>query len=148
MFLLTRKGAFCRVCSNTTISLTGQRNPVGNAKQHVESKAHKKKMHGSSTVTSKDIASYFQAPPQKKWQEANVQISSKPSLCHGFYCEKYTLTINGENISTKPKLLLNDNKPGTDEGKQSWYPEPFYSFVKNDTSSGLSTEIKRTFRSS
>ena len=40
VFLLTHKGAFCRVCSNTTISLSGQRNPFGNAKQHVESKGH------------------------------------------------------------------------------------------------------------
>ena len=66
VFLLTHKGAFCRVCSNTTISLSGQRNPFGNAKQHVESKAHTTKMHGSSIVNSKDISSYFQAPPQKK----------------------------------------------------------------------------------
>ena len=44
VFLLTHKGAFCRVCSNTTISLSGQRNPFGNAKQHVESKGHKAKM--------------------------------------------------------------------------------------------------------
>lgn len=66
MFLLTHKGAFCRVCGNTTISLAGQRNPLGNAKQHVESKAHKAKMQGSSTVSSKDISSYFRAPTQKK----------------------------------------------------------------------------------
>ena len=45
-------------------------------------------------------------------------------------------------------MLLNDTKPGTDEGQQSWYPEPFYCFVKNDDSSGLSWEIKGTFRSS
>lgn len=44
--------------------------------------------------------------------------------------------------------MLNDSKPGTDEGKQSWYPEPFYSFESTDTSSGLSTEIRGTFRSS
>ena len=44
--------------------------------------------------------------------------------------------------------MLNDSKPGTDEGKQSWYPEPFYSFKSTDTSSGLSTEIRGTFRSS
>ena len=67
VFLLTHKGAFCRVCSNTTISLSGQRNPFGNAKQHVESKGHKAKMQaGSSIVSSKDISSYFLAPPQKK----------------------------------------------------------------------------------
>lgn len=54
-FLLIHKGAFCCVCSNTTISLTGQRNPFGNAKQHVESKSHKTKMHGSLIVSSKDI---------------------------------------------------------------------------------------------
>ena len=66
VFLLTHKGAFCRVCGNTTISLAGQRNPLGNAKQHVESKAHKAKMQGSSTVSSKDISSYFRAPTQKK----------------------------------------------------------------------------------
>lgn len=66
VFLLTHKGAFCRVCSNTTISLSGQRNPFGNAKQHVESKGHKTKMRGSSTVSSKDISSYFLTPPQKK----------------------------------------------------------------------------------
>ena len=32
--------------------------------------------------------------------------------------------------------------------RQSWYPEPFYCFVKNDDSSGLSSEIGGTFRSS
>ena len=51
-------------------------------------------------------------------------------------------------MKTKPKLLLNDTKPGTDEGQQSWYPEPFYFFIKNDDSSGLSSEIRGTFRSS
>ena len=51
-------------------------------------------------------------------------------------------------MKTKPKLLLNDTKPGIDEGHQSWYPEPFYSFVKNDDSSGLSSDIRGTFRSS
>ena len=51
-------------------------------------------------------------------------------------------------MKTKQKLLLNDTKPGTDGGQQSWYPEPFYSFVKNDDSSGLSSEIGGTFRSS
>lgn len=66
MFLLTHKGAFCCVCSNINISLSGQRNPFGNAKQHVESKAHKTKMHGSSIVSSRDISSYFQAPPRKE----------------------------------------------------------------------------------
>ncbi|CAH3153416.1 unnamed protein product [Porites lobata] len=66
MFLLTHKGAFCRVCSNINISLSGQRNPFGNAKQHVESKVHKTKMHGSSIVSSRDISSYFQAPPRKE----------------------------------------------------------------------------------
>lgn len=67
VFLLTHKGAFCRMCSNTTISLSGQRNPFGNAKQHVESKGHKAKMQaGSSIVSSKDISSYFLAPPKKK----------------------------------------------------------------------------------
>ena len=66
VFLLTQKGAFCRVCSNTTISLSGQRNPFGNAKQHVESKGHKTKMHGSSIVSNKDSSSYFLAPSQKK----------------------------------------------------------------------------------
>ena len=148
VFLLTHKGAFCRVCSNTTVSLSGQRNPFGNAKQHVESKGHKAKMQaGSSIVSSKDISSYFLAPPQKKWQEANVQATPKPSLCHGFYCEDYSLTIKGEKIQTNPKLLLSDTKPGTDEGKQSWYPEPFYTFTNNDTSSGLSTELRGTFRS-
>ena len=66
MFLLTHKGAFCRVCSNINISLSGQRNPFGNAKQHVESKAHKTKMHGSSIVGSRDISSYLQTPPRKE----------------------------------------------------------------------------------
>ena len=67
VFLLTHKGAFCRVCSNTTISLSGQRNPFGNAKQRVESKGHKAKMQvGSSIVSSKDISLYFLAPPQNK----------------------------------------------------------------------------------
>ena len=66
MFLLTHKGAFCRVCSNINISLSGQRNPFGNAKQHVESKAHKTKMHGSSIVSSRDISLFFQAPPRKE----------------------------------------------------------------------------------
>lgn len=49
-------------------------------------------------------------------------------------------------MKTKPKLLLNDTKPGTGEGQQSWHPEPFYCFVKNDNSSGLSSEIGGTFR--
>ena len=44
--------------------------------------------------------------------------------------------------------MLNDTKPGIDEGQQSWYPEPFYAFVRNDDSSGLSSEIRGTFRSS
>ena len=67
VFLLTHKGEFCRVCSNTTLSLSGQRNPFGIAKQHVESKGHKAKMQaGSSIVSSKDISSYFLAPPHKK----------------------------------------------------------------------------------
>ena len=66
VFLLTQNGAFCRVCGNTTILLSGQRNPFGNAKQHVESKDHKTKMHGSSIDSSKDISSYFLAPPQKE----------------------------------------------------------------------------------
>lgn len=51
-------------------------------------------------------------------------------------------------MKTKPKLLLNATKPGKDEGQQSCYPEPFYCFVKNDDSSGLSSEIGGTFRSS
>ena len=55
--------------------------------------------------------------------------------------------MKGEKIQTKPKLLLSDTNPGMDEGKQSWYPEPFYSFTNNDTSRGLSTEIRGTFRS-
>lgn len=66
VFPLMHKGAFCRVCGNTTMSLAGQRNPLGNAKQHIQSKAHKAKMQGSSTVSSKDIFSYFRAPMQKK----------------------------------------------------------------------------------
>ena len=41
-------------------------------------------------------------------------------------------------MKTKPKLLLNDTKPGIDEGQQSW-SEPFYSFVRNDDSSGSSS---------
>lgn len=115
-----RTKAFCCVCGNTTISLANQWNPLGNTKQHIESKvckACKAKRQGSSTVSSKDIST------KKKWQESNAQAPSKPSLCHGFYCEDYTLTVKGENIQTKPKLLLNDSKPGTDEGKQLWYPE-------------------------
>ena len=65
VFLLTHKGAICRVC-NTTILLSGQRNPFGNVKQHVESKGHKAKMQvGSSIVSSKDISSYFLAPSTK-----------------------------------------------------------------------------------
>ncbi|CAH3018230.1 unnamed protein product, partial [Porites evermanni] len=65
----------CKVCKKIScicrvkyqyIWLSGQRNPFDNAKQHVESKAQKTKMHGSSMVSSKDISSYFQAPLQKE----------------------------------------------------------------------------------
>ena len=66
MFLLTHKGAFCRVCSNINVSLSGQRYPFGNAKQHVESKEHKTKLHGSSIVSSRDISSDFETPPRKE----------------------------------------------------------------------------------
>lgn len=32
----------------------------------------------------------------------------------------------------KPRLLLNDLKPGEDEGKVSWYPEPHFIVHKTD----------------
>ena len=43
----------------------------------------------------------------------------------------------------KPKLLLNDTKPGEDEGKVSWYPEPHFN-KSNETGK---IETKGTFRS-
>lgn len=67
---------------NTNIWLSGQRNPFDNAKQHVESKAQKTKMHGSSMISSKDISSYFQAPLQKE-PISDKKPSFKPRLsCH------------------------------------------------------------------
>ena len=32
-------------------------------------------------------------------------------------------SINRETVSDKPKLLINDIKPGEDVGRISWYPE-------------------------
>lgn len=45
----------------------------------------------------------------------------------------------------KPKLLLNDTKPGEDEGKVSWYPEPH--FIVNKSNETGKIETKGTFRS-
>ena len=45
----------------------------------------------------------------------------------------------------KPRLLLDDLKPGVDEGKVSWYPEPHVIVHKPDEAGYI--EIKGTFRS-
>ena len=45
----------------------------------------------------------------------------------------------------KPRLLLDDLKPGVDEGKVSWYPEPHVIVHKPDEAGYV--EIKGTFRS-
>ena len=44
-----------------------------------------------------------------------------------------------------PRLLLDDLKPGVDEGKVSWYPEPHVIVHKPDEAGYV--EIKGTFRS-
>ena len=43
----------------------------------------------------------------------------------------------------KPKLLLNDTKPGEDEGKVSWYLEPH--FIVNKSNETGKIETKGTF---
>ena len=43
----------------------------------------------------------------------------------------------------KPKLLLNDTKPGEDEGKVSWYPEQH--FIVNKSNETGKIETKGTF---
>ena len=45
----------------------------------------------------------------------------------------------------KPRLLLDDFKPGEDEGKVSWYPEPHVIVHKPDEAGNI--KIKGTFRS-
>ena len=45
----------------------------------------------------------------------------------------------------KPRLLLDDLKPGEDERKVSWYPEPHVIVHKPDEPGYV--EIKGTFRS-
>ena len=45
----------------------------------------------------------------------------------------------------KPRLLLDDLKPGIDEGKVSWYPEPHVIVHKPDEAGYVG--IKGTFRS-
>ena len=56
---------------------------------------------------------------------------------------KYVYIVNNERISVVPKLLINDVKPGEDEGEITWYPEPHFSFVKKESDEF----IKGTFRS-
>ena len=55
---------------------------------------------------------------------------------------KYVYIVNNERIFVVPKLLINDVKPGEDEGEITWYPEPHFSFVKKESDEF----IKGTFR--
>ena len=47
-------------------------------------------------------------------------------VCEGFYKDKLTY-YKGTNqeVTVNTKLLINDTKPGEDNGQPSWYPLPF-----------------------
>lgn len=60
---------------------------------------------------------------------------------------KYEYNVNNATVSVDPKILINDVKPGEDEGKISWYPEPHFSFVKTRICEESEELIKGTFRS-
>ena len=67
-------------------------------------------------------------------------------LCHGFFLERYEYNVGDKKITVDPKVLINDTKPGEDNSKISWYPEPHYRFVRICKES--SKEMTGTFRSS
>ena len=96
-------------------------------------------------TSAREIASFF-VPVSKKvsnsarWQGAFNAPGKE--LCQGLYLNKYVYSVNNERISVDPKLLINDLKPGEDEGEITWYPKPHFSFVKEESDEF----IKGTFR--
>ncbi|KAJ7371921.1 hypothetical protein OS493_022019 [Desmophyllum pertusum] len=79
----------------------------------------------------------------------NDSVFAHCNLCQGFYLNKYEYNVNNETVSVDPKLLINDVKPGEDEGKISWYPEPHFSFVKTricEESEELIKEVHSIYR--
>ena len=56
-------------------------------------------------------------------------------ICLGYYKETTVYKLDNQSVIIKPRLLLDDLKPGEDEGKVSWYPEPhmFVNLMKRGT---------------
>ena len=67
-------------------------------------------------------------------------------LCDGFFLEGCEYNVGDKKVTVNTKVLINDTKPGEDNSKISWYPEPHYRFVRICKES--SKEIMGIFRSS
>ena len=124
---------------------------MGNLGQHV-SYGHLHNSRKGDDTSARDIASLFVPAEKKSSNSADAKrkrsvayIAPGKQLCQRFYLKKYVYNVNNETGSVIPKQLMHDLKPGQDEGKVTWYPEPHLSFMK--TGEDLEEVIKGTFRS-
>ena len=140
-FVSRKKSVVCRTC-NTELLLS-HKATLNNARQHVNSTNHQQKVKKFGKVATNDISSFF----TKKGESVENSGWSRPGkqLCLGYYKETTVYKLDNHSLIMNPRLLLDDLKPGVDEGKVSWYPEPHVIVHKPDEAGYV--EIKGTFRS-
>lgn len=65
VFILSKGSAQCRDCTTSIAFTSGQRNPLGNIRQHVKGNEHKKNSRKFASANSREIRSFFKATEKK-----------------------------------------------------------------------------------